>query len=66
MESIAPRPRAPSPRRPPHRLRRPPRRADKPKPLGLLVRAGLADLMRKYPEMLVFGEDVAQKGGRTA
>ncbi|MEJ7735766.1 MAG: thiamine pyrophosphate-dependent enzyme, partial [Polyangiaceae bacterium] len=37
--------------------------ADKPKPLGLLVRAGLADLMRKYPEMLVFGEDVAQKGG---
>lgn len=41
----------------------PPADADRPKPLGLLVRAGLADLMRKYPELLVFGEDVAQKGG---
>jgi 2-oxoisovalerate dehydrogenase E1 component len=37
--------------------------ADKPKPLGHGIRAALADLMRKYPEMLVFGEDVAEKGG---
>jgi 2-oxoisovalerate dehydrogenase E1 component len=37
--------------------------ADKPRPLGHAIRAGLADLMRKYPEMIVFGEDVAEKGG---
>jgi 2-oxoisovalerate dehydrogenase E1 component len=37
--------------------------AAKPKPLALCIRAGLADLMRKHPEMLIFGEDVAQKGG---
>ncbi|MDF2693490.1 MAG: Branched-chain alpha-keto acid dehydrogenase, component, alpha subunit [Labilithrix sp.] len=37
--------------------------ADKPKPLGHLIRLGLADLMRKYGEMIVFGEDVAEKGG---
>lgn len=37
--------------------------AEKPKPLGHAIRAGLADLMRKYPEMLAFGEDVAEKGG---
>ncbi|HVJ90722.1 MAG TPA: thiamine pyrophosphate-dependent enzyme, partial [Labilithrix sp.] len=37
--------------------------ADKPKPLGHLIRMGLADLMRKYPEIIVFGEDVAEKGG---
>ncbi|HEU4537525.1 MAG TPA: transketolase C-terminal domain-containing protein, partial [Polyangiaceae bacterium] len=37
--------------------------AARPKPLALCLRAGLADLMRKHPEMLVFGEDVAQKGG---
>jgi 2-oxoisovalerate dehydrogenase E1 component len=41
----------------------PPDDADRPKTLALCLRAGLADLMRKYPEMLVFGEDVAQKGG---
>jgi 2-oxoisovalerate dehydrogenase E1 component len=33
------------------------------RPLGHSIRLGLLDLMRKYPEMLVFGEDVAQKGG---
>lgn len=37
--------------------------ADRPRPLGLALRAGLADLLHKYPEALVFGEDVAQKGG---
>ena len=37
--------------------------ADKPKPLGHGIRAALSDLMRKYPEMIVFGEDVAEKGG---
>ena len=37
--------------------------AEKPKPLAHGIRAALADLMRKYPEMLVFGEDVAEKGG---
>lgn len=37
--------------------------ADKPRPLGHGIRAALGDLMRKYPEMIVFGEDVAEKGG---
>jgi 2-oxoisovalerate dehydrogenase E1 component len=37
--------------------------AEKPKPLGHCIRAGLGDLMRKYGEMIVFGEDVAEKGG---
>ena len=37
--------------------------AEKPKPLGHGIRAALSDLMRKYPEMIVFGEDVAEKGG---
>lgn len=37
--------------------------ADKPRPLGHGIRAALADLMRKYPSMIVFGEDVAEKGG---
>lgn len=37
--------------------------ADKPKPLGHCIRAGLGDLMRKYGEMIMFGEDVAEKGG---
>lgn len=36
---------------------------DKPKPLGHCIRAGLGDLMRKYGEMIMFGEDVAEKGG---
>jgi 2-oxoisovalerate dehydrogenase E1 component len=37
--------------------------ADKPKTLGHCIRAGLADLMRKHGSMIVFGEDVAEKGG---
>ena len=37
--------------------------AEKPKPLGHCIRAGLGDLMRKYGEMIMFGEDVAEKGG---
>jgi 2-oxoisovalerate dehydrogenase E1 component len=37
--------------------------ADKPRPLAHAIRAALADLMRKYSEMIVFGEDVAEKGG---
>jgi 2-oxoisovalerate dehydrogenase E1 component len=37
--------------------------ADKPKTLGHNIRAGLMDLMRKYNEMIMFGEDVAEKGG---
>jgi 2-oxoisovalerate dehydrogenase E1 component len=41
----------------------PPADADKPKTLAHSIRAGLADLMRKHPEILVFGEDVAEKGG---
>jgi len=37
--------------------------AARPRPMGLAIRAGLHDLLAKHPEMLVFGEDVAQKGG---
>ena len=37
--------------------------ADKPRPLAHGIRAALADLMRKYSSMIVFGEDVAEKGG---
>jgi 2-oxoisovalerate dehydrogenase E1 component len=37
--------------------------AERPRPLGHAIRSALGDLMRKYPEMLIFGEDVAQKGG---
>jgi 2-oxoisovalerate dehydrogenase E1 component len=37
--------------------------ADKPKSLCHNIRMGLADLMRKYPELITFGEDVAEKGG---
>lgn len=40
-----------------------PEGAEKPKPLGLAIREGLHDLFRKYDETLLFGEDVAQKGG---
>ncbi|HEX5960910.1 MAG TPA: thiamine pyrophosphate-dependent enzyme [Rhodanobacteraceae bacterium] len=34
-----------------------------PRHLALLINAALHDLLAKYPEALVFGEDVAQKGG---
>jgi 2-oxoisovalerate dehydrogenase E1 component len=37
--------------------------AEKPKTLAHAIRAGLLDLMRKYPESILFGEDVAEKGG---
>src|SRR5262249_51655209 len=40
-----------------------PEDAERPRPLGPSIRLALQDLMRKYPELLVFGEDVAQKGG---
>ena len=40
-----------------------PEDAEKPRPLAHGIRAALADLMRKYSEMIVFGEDVAEKGG---
>jgi len=34
-----------------------------PRHLALQINRALHDLMVKYPEMLIFGEDVAQKGG---
>jgi len=34
-----------------------------PKHLAALINLGLHDLMAKYPEAMLFGEDVAQKGG---
>ncbi len=35
----------------------------KPRHLAMLLNWALADLLAKYPQMLVFGEDVAKKGG---
>ncbi len=35
----------------------------KPRHMGALIPVALAELCEKYPEMLVFGEDVAKKGG---
>ena len=40
-----------------------PRDRERARPLGHAIRAALEELMRKYAEMCVFGEDVAQKGG---
>jgi 2-oxoisovalerate dehydrogenase E1 component len=40
-----------------------PEDAARPRPMGLAIRAGLHELLAKHPEMVVFGEDVAQKGG---
>lgn len=34
-----------------------------PQPMAQLLNWTLADLMRQHPQLLVFGEDVAQKGG---
>lgn len=35
----------------------------KPRHMAWLINAGLKDLMLKYPKMMMFGEDIAQKGG---
>ena len=35
----------------------------RPRHLAALVATGLADLLAKYPELVVFGEDVGKKGG---
>ncbi|MBI2893849.1 MAG: MFS transporter [Deltaproteobacteria bacterium] len=40
-----------------------PRADERPRPMGLTIRAALHELCAKYPEMVVFGEDVARKGG---
>ena len=37
--------------------------SDKPRHLAQLLNWGLHDLLAKYPEMLVFGEDVGKRGG---
>jgi 2-oxoisovalerate dehydrogenase E1 component len=37
--------------------------ADRPRHMAMQLNRALADLLVKYPEMLVFGEDVARKGG---
>jgi 2-oxoisovalerate dehydrogenase E1 component len=36
---------------------------DKPLHLAKLINLGLAEVLRRYPSSVVFGEDVAQKGG---
>ena len=36
---------------------------DKPAHLGVSINRALGDLLAKYPELIVFGEDVARKGG---
>jgi len=38
-------------------------RDEKPRHLAALVAAGLADMLAKYPELVIFGEDVGKKGG---
>jgi 2-oxoisovalerate dehydrogenase E1 component len=40
-----------------------PEDARKPRHLAVMISLGLKDLLAKYPEMIVFGEDVAKKGG---
>ena len=37
--------------------------SNQPRPLAQLLNWGLHDLLSKYPEMLVFGEDVGKRGG---
>lgn len=34
-----------------------------PKHMAALINAGLADLLIKYPQLMIFGEDVGKKGG---
>lgn len=36
---------------------------DRPAPLGATLNRAIGDLLVKYPELLLFGEDVARKGG---
>ena len=36
---------------------------DRPKPLAVQINRALGDLLVRYPELLVFGEDVGRKGG---
>jgi 2-oxoisovalerate dehydrogenase E1 component len=40
-----------------------PEAAERPRPLASLINQGLRDLLAKHPQSLVFGEDVAAKGG---
>lgn len=40
-----------------------PENEEKPRHLAVLINWGLADMLAKYPESLLFGEDVAEKGG---
>ncbi|MBL8694136.1 MAG: MFS transporter [Planctomycetes bacterium] len=40
-----------------------PERAPRPRPLATLLNAGLTDAMAQHPDILLFGEDVAKKGG---
>jgi 2-oxoisovalerate dehydrogenase E1 component len=40
-----------------------PERHPKPRPMATLLSWGLRDLLAQHPEMFVFGEDVAKKGG---
>ncbi len=40
-----------------------PEKSDRPRPLAVQINRALQDALVKYPEMLVFGEDVAKKGG---
>jgi 2-oxoisovalerate dehydrogenase E1 component len=36
---------------------------ERPRHMAMLINHGLADMLAKYPESLLFGEDVAEKGG---
>lgn len=36
---------------------------DRPRHMAMLLNRALGDLLVKYPEMMIFGEDVARKGG---
>jgi 2-oxoisovalerate dehydrogenase E1 component len=40
-----------------------PENEEKPRHLAVLINWGLSDMLAKYPEALLFGEDVAEKGG---
>ncbi len=40
-----------------------PERQSKPRPLATLLNWGLADALARYPDLFLFGEDVAKKGG---